>query len=109
MAAMEAEVERQRLEQADDGEICLEASGRKLGRQERIVSKLMAELREEKTRNAAWGLPCGHRRLRDELCGKLAAAAAERARCSCRRRRPSPPPPSISPRAPPPTWRVRRM
>ena len=79
MAAMEAEVERQRLElELTTARSDLEASGRKLGRQERIVSKLMAELREEKTRNAAWqSSHAAIDRLRDELCGKLAAAAAK--------------------------------
>ena len=79
MSRMEAEVEKQRL--AIELSSCkaeLDASARRLGRQERIVTKLMQELREEKLRLAARGGTAETlERIRAELNDKLSACAAE--------------------------------
>ena len=78
MSAMEGEVERQRLElEVSTCKSELEGSARRLGRQERIVSKLMAELREEKMRSAA--RHTSHaviEKLRVELAGKVGTASS---------------------------------
>ena len=79
MSLMEAEVEKQRLTiELSSCQAELDASARRLGRQERIVSKLMQELREEKLRLAARsGTADTLERLKAELLVKVHDCAEE--------------------------------
>jgi hypothetical protein len=74
---MEMEVEHQRLElKLSDSRAELEIAARRLTRQERVAAKLMAELREEKTRLAAReGSHAAIERLRVGLVSKMGAAS----------------------------------
>ena len=76
MSAMEAEVARQKHElELTQCVTARDAAERKVGRQERILNKVMAELREEKTRSARMdGVGREVERMRDEALAPVRAA-----------------------------------
>ena len=78
MVAMETEVARQRLELSlSQAQAARDAAERKVARQERVLSKLMSELREEKTKAArAHGAGTAVDRLRGEMSGQMSTATA---------------------------------